>query len=380
MISFVIALLEILSFIQNSINILGNNFKPTGIIGSSKYGSQGYFSKENLKNVNISESDKSKLTDFAQHSLAQSTWSNYRTAENMLKKCQECKNTEFNWPISQENIIVFISWLLIDKNLSADTARNYLSGVRHAHIMKGFSEPQLRPDLVNFILRGKKNKEVVTKSTKAIRLPATINVMKLLKEEIRIWEKPLEYRLMFWTACTLMFNGAFRGGELLSQHEATFDPKHTLLTKDVEILTTKHGKLLIVTLKNSKENKTGIPVIIEVYETGGPLCPLRAWERWQKSNIGNKNLPLFRDKSGTPLTVRKLNEHLKSLMSKHIPENTGTISSHSFRIGLATILGEKGFADKEIKLAGRWSSRVFATYCKLPRVQRAEIARQIGSL
>ena len=37
-----------------------------------------------------------------------------------------------------------------------------------------------------------------------------------------------------------------------------------------------------------------------------------------------------------------------------------------------------GYSDEEIKAVGRWSSRAFMEYIKLPRTQRAEIARRLG--
>ena len=37
-----------------------------------------------------------------------------------------------------------------------------------------------------------------------------------------------------------------------------------------------------------------------------------------------------------------------------------------------------GYSDDDIKAVGRWSSRAFMEYIKLPRTQRAEIARKIN--
>lgn len=136
-----------------------------------------------------------------------------------------------------------------------------------------------------------------------------------------------------------------------------------------------------MTLKSPKEQKSGGDTIVDVFESGGPLCPVKAFLKWKPSiSKSNRGYPIFRKKNGTPLTTRKLNQHLKTLLGEHIPKNTGTISSHSFRIGIASLLGTQGFSDKEIMQAGRWSSRAFERYMKLPRTKRAEIAKKIGSL
>ena len=53
-------------------------------------------------------------------------------------------------------------------------------------------------------------------------------------------------------------------------------------------------------------------------------------------------------------------------------------SSHSFRAGAASMMAAIGYSDDDIKAVGRWSSRAFMEYIKLPRTQRAEIARKIN--
>lgn len=335
-----------------------------------------------LDKLNISDSTKESLLEIGSHSLAQSTWSNYKTAENMLQKCQNDKKQNFSWPMNESEILTFIAWALVDNKVTANTASNYLAGIRHMHIMKGLPAPNFYTENVKFFLRGKQHMESFEKLEEKFsgRLPATISVMKLLKEEIKRSKLDADFKLMFWAACTIMFNGAFRGGEILSKTESTFDPRHTLLKADVKISEYDDTKILHILLKSPKELKKAKSTIVDIYQSDGPLCPVKAFEKWQKKNNAESNLPLFRDKEGVPLTIRKMNLLLTMLMGKHIPVEGGKFSSHSFRIGLATVLGEKGFADKDIKSAGRWSSRVFSTYCTLPRTQRAAIAKEIGAL
>ena len=50
-------------------------------------------------------------------------------------------------------------------------------------------------------------------------------------------------------------------------------------------------------------------------------------------------------------------------------------SSHSFRAGAASSMAAMGFGDEDIQSVGRWSSRAFLEYIKLPRTRKAEIAR-----
>ena len=70
---------------------------------------------------------------------------------------------------------------------------------------------------------------------------------------------------------------------------------------------------------------------------------------------------------------------LKKCLSGHIRYEDGYITSHSFRAGIASLMGTLGYSDTQIKAIGRWSSAAFENYIKLPRTKRAEMARKIGS-
>ena len=91
-------------------------------------------------------------------------------------------------------------------------------------------------------------------------------------------------------------------------------------------------------------------------------------------------MPAFRFQDGTNLTQEKFNKILKIIFKTHLTDINGTISTHSFRIGLASTLGELGFSDDQVMQAGRWSSRAFQAYLKLPRTRRLEMAKAIGNM
>lgn len=107
---------------------------------------------------------------------------------------------------------------------------------------------------------------------------------------------------------------------------------------------------------------------------------MKAYDKWRRNKTPPKKLPIFCHEDGTPLTCRKFNEYLKLLLGRHSNFAGGAISAHSFRAGITTILGAKGFSEEEIKLVGRWSSRAFTIYMKGQRTRRAVIARKLGSI
>ena len=183
--------------------------------------------------------------------------------------------------------------------------------------------------------------------------------------------------------CSISFFGGTRIHEILSRKERSFDPAFTLLWRDVELKEVKIGteteKILQLKLKSPKEDRIGKEVIIDIYASHGLLCPVKAYEKWLRTKPpADSESPAFRDEHGTPLTGRKLNEILKRCLEKHIDYKSGFVSSHSFRAGIASLMGTLGYSDSQIKAVGRWSSSAFENYLKLPRTKRAEMAQRIG--
>ena len=74
--------------------------------------------------------------------------------------------------------------------------------------------------------------------------------------------------------------------------------------------------------------------------------------------------PLFLFVNGKPLTHSSLTDWLRQIMtSARVP---GNFSSHSFRIGAATVAARSGIPDHLIQTMGRWSSNAYQLYIKTP--------------
>jgi hypothetical protein len=259
--------------------------------------------------------------------------------------------------------------------------------MKKAHEIRGLAEPQLRQGIVNQVLKGKRNIEQVEKRSREDkgRLPVTLTLMKLIKETIRAAAWKNEKKLLVWAVCALAFHGSFRIHEILCRKESSYDPDFTLLGQDVKLLDHTWGdgqnsKVLQVTLKCPKESKTGQAALVDVYETGGPTCPIRAYCKWIDCSPKENDKILFKDTAGTPLTGRGFNAILRQLLEDHIDYRKGKVTAHSFRSGVPSLLGSLGYEDDDIKRVGRWSSRAFECYTKLPRTSRAAIARRLGKL
>jgi len=356
-------------------------FTPIATPGSSKYGNRNKCVNRLLSNFDISDSAKAVLEAAGDFSLARSTWNTYETAERMILRCSKDIGRKIEYPMSDSDILEFVGWLLNKRKVKAKTVDSYLAGVRQLHILRGMEPPKFRTELVKFILRGQQHKDNIADRQKTGRLPMTIQVMKLLKNAIAEWEVKAERKMLVWAIATLAFHGGFRIHELLSKQECSYDPDFTLLTEDVLLSksNSEQTEVMTVRLKCPKEDRTGKPVFVEVYETGGQLCPVKAFKKWQKKTTCQRGLPLFRDETGTPFTGARLNKALKERLQCYISYD-GSFTSHSFRIGLASTLAQQGLADSEVAEAGRWSSRAYELYMKLPRVKRAGAARSIAHI
>lgn len=275
---------------------------------------------------------------------------------------------------------------MANKGLSSKTISVYLAGIRQCHLVAGVDIPVIRTPLVNLIIEGKKHMDEFKKKLTgdSSRLPVTPAIMRLLKEELRLDSMSPSDKLTYWAVATLAFSGAFRIHELLARKMSTFDPQITLLGKDVNLKEMHIGKEKVssiqVLIKSEKKDRIGAGVIVDVYESGNQICPVRAFKKWQRTVILKRNKPAFRLESGKPLTGKIFNEMLRKLLGKHLVGYKRKVTSHSFRAGLASLMGKLGYSDDDIMAVGRWSSRSFEAYMKLPRTKRLMMAKKIGKM
>ena len=60
--------------------------------------------------------------------------------------------------------------------------------------------------------------------------------------------------------------------------------------------------------------------------------------------------PVFRWKSGTPLTSRKVNEVLRERLTGYLDGAERFYTTHSFRTGAASMLGMLGFSTEIVEI------------------------------
>ena len=353
---------------------------------SAKFGREGGCNSNILGNWDLPARTRQTIEELGNFGLSQKTWSSYKTAKRMWELCREETGQELRLPWSQRETLIFIDWLVNDRKVAASTIKSYLAGIGKFHILDGFDEPKLKSTLVKQIIKGKLNKEKMTasKTGTAGRLAVTPDMLKLLKELIRRWDRPIEEKLLVWAVATVAFFGGFRIHEILARNETFFDPDFTLMWDNIRMTTCrgngKNIKVLELTIKSPKETKTCKDIVVAIFEEEGPLCPVKAFSRWEERTRTKEQLcPVFRSENGVPLTGKRFNSLLRKFLEGTIDYTKGKITSHSFRSGMATLVGSNGMSIEEIKVAGRWNSSSYEKYVKLPRAQRALLAQKLGN-
>ena len=354
----------------------GKLYRPVTVVGSTKYGPDNN-ARGALAGVGLGDSERGQLEELYSMGLAKGTWSSYRTAERMLQRCCEEKGLEQSFPASEGLILSFIHWMAFERGAKAATIETYLSGIRQLHVVRGMANVVIRTERVNLVLRGLKNKNNTEKrrNNEGERMPVTAAILELLKDRLQSSEMRGRDQRMTWTVCTLLFHGAFRVHELLCKKSSSFDPDFTLLSQDIEVRGEGDNRTLQVKIKAPKEDKTGKAVIVDVFQTRSAVCPVQAFVKWDGYRLKERDQPLFRFSSGEPLTGKRLNEIIRERLQGQEGVDGELISSHSFRAGAASSMAAMGFGDEDIQSVGRWSSRAFLEYIKLPRTRRAEVAR-----
>ena len=67
------------------------------------------------------------------------------------------------------------------------------------------------------------------------RLPITIDILKTLKDRLRILAIPEGDKLMLWAACTTAFFGFLRSAECCCPSKTSYDASTCLLVRDILI-------------------------------------------------------------------------------------------------------------------------------------------------
>ena len=282
-------------------------------------------------------------------------------------------------PTSEDLLCKFVSYLAL-KNISANTIKVYLSGVRQLHLREGHPPPHTA-EMAKLaqVLRGIKVSQASGSklTTARQRLPITPEILRQVKGQ---WQRdpPTQDRIMLWAAFLTCFFGFFRSGEICVSQADSFDPSSDLSVDSVKLDSICNPRLIRIRLATSKTDPFREGAMINLPRTEDDLCPVAALLSWLVYRGGSPG-PLFLFQSGASLTRARLVTELRKVLSD-VGLEAENFSGHSFRKGAATTAAAHGVPDSQIKILGRWKSSAFHVYLEPSGPQLANVAARLSGV
>ena len=353
----------------------GENLGPVEVVRDKYSRQEGGFSRARLRRLSLPREYEEIVKGIANASLSRNTWKAYSTAERSAERCEIETGLSLRLPWREREASLFIAWA-VKKNLCASTIRQYLAGIKSAHIREGWSTGGMDSKFVKTLAKGRENSEMPRKQKVAM----SGGLLLALKRGIIRSKLKYKDKLLLWAVSLLMFSASLRASEILGEEEDSFDSRNTLMGRDVRIKVMKAGpnrrkKMVACVIRNPKEIRGTAELEVEAFEIeslGSPFCPVKAVEKLQAARGRKENLPFATRSNGKIMTKRWFNATLKELLKNAVDYEKNVVSSHSFRSGVATMMARAGYSDQDIKRQGRWKSDAFLSYIRLGRSQRLE--------
>lgn len=153
-----------------------------------------------------------------------------------------------------------------------------------------------------------------------------------------------------------------------------YSPTIHLNVQDISVDTLDSPSCIRVKIKASKTDPFRKGCHIFIGKAKPPLCAVQSIVAYLAIR-GNSPGPLFLLQSGQPLTRTLLTTWLRDILT--LADIPGNYSSHSFRIGAATVAARNGVPDHLIQTLGRWSSNAYRSYIRTPVTALASASVQL---
>ena len=259
----------------------------------------------------------------------------------------------------------------VSNRLSYRTLKTYLCGIKVVLLLSGHDTKQLFQKRLHYFLRGVRRAQGL-RFRRPRRIPITISHLRHLLSSTRALLSPADARC-FTAAFLLAFFGLLRVSEFTTPSITSFDTTTHLCPADVSFSPTFH--MAYIRIKASKTDSFREGCTIRLAATGIPdMCPVQALRDYISGVRGFRG-PFFALSNGQCLTRHHINSVLRRVFPWALP---GTIASHSFRIGGASMLCSLGVPDATIQIMGRWSSDAFRQYLHISDNRIARLQRSMA--
>ncbi|XP_068725749.1 uncharacterized protein [Montipora capricornis] len=306
------------------------------------------------------------------HGLADSTRRSYASGQrkfvNFCAHLGKLHPSGSPCPTDEWTLCLFATFLA--GSVKHSSIKVYLSAVRALHIEEGFPDPLVNCLRLQRVLRGIKRTQG---SPEAQRLPITDHILMII---FRSLDLSIFDHCMFWAACNLAYFGFLRSAEFTVPNLASFTPALHLSVGDISVDSDANPSCLRVRIKASKTDPFRKGCFVHIGRGRFPLCALQAVLAYLAVR-GNSGGPLFLFQDGRPLTRAVLTARLREILAG--AGVSGNFSSHSFRIGAATVAARNGIPDHLIQALGRWCSSAYQSYIRTPSESLASLSSHLAS-
>ena len=343
-----------------------------------KYGQLlGGFRRSTVRRLSLPIELEALAVELCNASLATSTWRCYNVAERAALRCERETGVDMTPPWGEAQSVAFATHC-VQRNLASSTIRQYISGIKAAHLRVGHDVGGFEGAILRAVMKGRSNTEAPRKQ----KVPMSPGLMMVLREKIKLSRMAPGDKTVLWAVVACLYNGSLRGGEIMGEKEGSYDPANTMMGEDVVIKKARcedgtWKKFVLMKVKNPKELRGLKTVDVEMFENNSFMCPVRAVERAMK--YAREGRPFASLTNGIIITKPWLNRILKGALSECIDYEVNTVSSHSFRSGLASAMARAGYSDQEIQRQGRWASDAFLRYLKLGRSTRIQQQQELAA-
>ena len=241
-----------------------------------------------------------------------------------------------------------------------------MSAVRALHIEQGFSDPLVDCLQLQRVLRGIKRTQG---DSSWLRLPITDDIMMVIFRALDLTHAD---HCMFWAACNLAYFGFLRSAEFTVPNLASYVPA---LHLGVAVDSHSSPSCLRLRIKASKTDPFRKGCFLHIGKGESPLCAIHSLLVYLTLR-GDAPGPLFLFRDGRPLSCALLTSWLRGILSAAGIQ--GNFSSHSFRIGAATVAARNGIPDHQIQALGRWTSLAYLLYIGTPAESLSRLSKQLS--
>jgi hypothetical protein len=301
--------------------------------------------------------------------LALTTMANYESAQKSYFRFSVghgIRESEM-FPPSEGTLIAFATYLFVMEGRTHGAIQRVLYATKSLCKFLGMSMAAFSSSQLELLLRSIKKKRGPKKRPK--RMPITIPVLAEMIEAI-LSNMRIHDREMKVAALAIGVYGLMRAGEFTSKGAG-------YILRRADVCWHKHK--VVITLRESKTDIFRQGVDISLFKNGSRTCPHRLLKgAWDTSADKRPSAPLLQNGNGSPFTYKALHSTMKSVC--RALGYSGTIGTHSLRIGGATTLAMLGYPAHVIRTMGRWKSISYQLYVRLMEADFVNVSNKFGSM